>query len=196
MSLPSSETRIRNIFAHWRELDSWAARQILKRLDRGYQRFFSRIAKRPPKFRSWRKPYSFTMAPSGYGFYGDRVRLMKKKHGKAVYLIDRFEATTKTCSICGRPQLLMDLNVREWRCPSCKTHHQRDVNAAINVLKVGASTFGLEGISLAIASPPQTSPEVGTPQSAQKSIGSPENPTALAGGVCQVWYTYINAIVT
>ena len=77
-----------DIFAHWRELDSWAARQVLKRLDEGYQRFFKNIAKRPPKFRSFRKPYSFTMCPSGYkfaapvagdkgfGIYTDRVTIM------------------------------------------------------------------------------------------------------------------------
>ena len=80
------------VFAHWRELDSWAAREILKRLDEGYQRFFSGLAKRPPKFRSWRKPYSFTMCPSGYrfadpekgdfgfGIYGDKVRIEKKHY--------------------------------------------------------------------------------------------------------------------
>ncbi|MCG9133872.1 transposase, partial [Candidatus Poribacteria bacterium] len=310
------------VFAHWRELDSWAGRQILRRLDVAYDRFFKKKAKRPPKFRSWRKPYSFTMSPSGYGFYGDKVRIHKKhyrfnlsrpilgriktvtikedslgdfymsvvtdhsvsevapktgkaagfdfgiktmftcsdgtqyespefyktsmedlcvaqrkhsrkvkgshnrersrkdvarvhrkikrqradhhwklakrfvhkydalcfetltfegmkrlwgrkvsdiapyafhqklkhqasKHGKEVHYIDRFEATTKTCSHCGQPQMLMDLSVREWRCPRCQTHHHRDVNAAINILKVGASTFGLEGVRLAIASAPR-----------------------------------------
>ena len=310
------------VFAHWRELDSWAARQILKRLNTGYQRFFDGIAKRPPKFRSWRKPYSFTLSPSGYGFYGDRVRILKKqyrfnksrpilgkvktvtikedslgdfymsvvtdhtvseilpktgnaagydfgiktmftcsdgtwdespefyrdgqselksaqqklsskqkgsnnregerlnaarvhrkikrqrddhhwklakrfvhehdhlyfetltfegmkrlwgrkvsdiaphafhlklkhqanKHGKNVYHIDRWESTSKTCSTCGHPQLLMDLKVRHWHCPSCKTHHHRDVNAAMNILRVGASTFGTEDVRLAIASGPR-----------------------------------------
>ncbi len=63
-------TRLRKshieIFAHWRELDSWAARKILKRLDTACQRFFKGIAKCPPKFRLWCKPYSFTMGPSGY----------------------------------------------------------------------------------------------------------------------------------
>ena len=80
------------VFAHWRELDSWAAREILKRLDAGYQRFFTGLAKRPPKFRSWRKPYSFTMCPSGYrfadpekgdfgfGIYGDKVRIQNKHY--------------------------------------------------------------------------------------------------------------------
>ena len=56
------------LFSHWRELNTWSAREILKRLDEGYQRFFSGLAKRPPRFRSWRKPYSFTMCQSGFRF--------------------------------------------------------------------------------------------------------------------------------
>lgn len=335
------------IFSHWRELDSWAARRVLKRLDDGYQRFFKKIAKRPPKFRSWRNPYSFTMGPSGFefadpeegdlgfGIYGDKVRIMKrhyrfnlsrpilgniktvavkedglgdfymsvvtdhiatestpktgkaagydfgiktlftcsdgtqresphfystshadlksaqqrhsskvkgshnrererlntarvhrkirrqredhhwklakslvhqhdilcfetlcfegmkrlwgrkvsdiapygfhqklqhqaKKHGKQLCYIDRFEPTSKTCSTCGQPQMFMDLSVRYWRCQGCKTNHHRDVNAAVNILKVGTSTFGLEGVRLALASNPR--------RLHPKSI--PHNPTA------------------
>ena len=81
------------IFAHWRELDSWAARQVLKRLDEGYQRFFKKIAKHDRQSsRSFRKPYSFTMCPSGYkfatpvardkgfGIYTDRVTIMGKTY--------------------------------------------------------------------------------------------------------------------
>ena len=80
------------VFAHWRELNSWAARQILKRLDEAYVRFFKKIAKRPPRFRSFSKPYSFTMSTSGYkfdkriagdkgfGIYSDRVTIMQKTY--------------------------------------------------------------------------------------------------------------------
>ena len=322
------------MFAHWRELNTWSAREILKRLDNGYQRFFSGLAKRPPKFRSWRKPYSFKMCQSGFtfadpeegefgfGIYGDKVHIQKKhyrfnlsrpilgniktitikedrigdfymsvvtdhiatesipktgkaagydfgiktlftcsdgtqhespefyktsmdnlavaqcehsckvkgsnnrersrkdvarvhrkirrlrenhhwklakqlvhkydvlcfetltfegmkrlwgrkvsdlapyafhlklrhqakKHGKDIRYIDRFEPTSKTCSHCGQHQMFIDLDVREWKCSGCKRKHHRDVNAAINILKVGASTFGLGDIRLAIASGPR-----------------------------------------
>ena len=320
------------MFAHWRELDSWAARQSLERLDDGYQRFFKKIAKRPPKFRSFRKPYSFTMCPSGYkfdtpiagdkgfGIYSDRVTIMgktyrfnlsrpifgniktvtikedslgdfymsvvtdhvqshlkpmtgnaagfdmgvetmltcsnghkhesphfytesidkvrtanrelstkkrgsnnrerasrhharmhrkiarqredhhwklalelvrrfdvlffetlnldgmkrlwgrkvsdigfyafmqklkwqAKKRGKRLECIDPWTPTTSVCHVCEN-SVELQLSDRKWTCEHCETHHDRDINAAINILKVGASTFGVEGVRLAIASNP------------------------------------------
>ena len=308
------------IFAHWRELDSWSARNILKRLDDAYQRFFKKIAKRPPKFKSWRKPYSFTLGASGYGFHGDKVRIMKRhyrfnksreilgnvrtvtikedalgdfymsvvtdntateyetktgiaagfdfgiktmltgsdgskyespefyttsarsvknasrqfstkqrgsnnrersrkhlarqhrkiarqredhhwklalelvrpfdvlffedlnlegmkrlwgrkvsdigfyafmqkikyqstKRGKRVETIDRWQPTTSVCHVC-ETRVDLELSDRTWTCEHCKTYHDRDINAAINILKVGALTFGVEGVRLAIASDP------------------------------------------
>ncbi|MYG07984.1 transposase [Candidatus Poribacteria bacterium] len=320
-----------DMFAHWRELDSWAARQVLKRLDEGYQRLFKKIAKRPPKFRSFRKPYSFTMCPSGYkfadpvagdkgfGIYNDHVTIMgrtyrfnlsrpifgniktvtikedalgdfymsvvtnhvqshikpmtghaagfdmgiktmltcsngrpyesphfytesvnevrtanrqlstkqrgsqnrerarqhharmhrkvrqredhhwklalelvrrfdvlffetlnldgmkrlwgrkvsdigfyaflekvkwqAKKRGKRVECIDQWQPTTPICHVCDTC-VSLELSDRTWTCEHCNTHHDRDFNAAINILKVGASTFGVENVRLAIASCP------------------------------------------
>ena len=320
------------VFAHWRELDSWAARNVLTRLDTAYQRFFKGIAKRPPKFRSVRKPYSFTLCPSGYkfaapiagtlgfGIYSDRVTLMGQtyrfnlsrpifgniktitikedslgdfylcivtdhvqsclkpmtgnaagfdfgiktmvtrsdgykhespqfyttsiskvqganrqlstkqkgsnnrerarkhlarqhrkvarqredhhwklalelartfdvlffetlnldgmkrlwgrkvsdlgfyaflqkvkwqahKRGKRVECIDPWHPTTAICHVCDT-RTELELNDRNWTCKHCSTHHDRDINAAINILKVGTSTFGVEGVRLAIASNP------------------------------------------
>ena len=319
-----------DVFSHWRELDSWAARQVLRRLDLGYDRFFNKIAKRPPKFRSVRKPYSFTMCPSGYkfavpvpgdkgfGIYSDRVTIMgkgyrfnlsrpifgtiktvtikedalgdfymtvvtdhiqshikpmtgnaagfdmgvktmltcsngkayksphfytesidnvrtanrqlsrkqrgsnnrerarhhharmhrkverqredhhwklalelvcrfdvlffetlnldgmkrlwgrkvsdigfyaflqkvewqAKKRGKRVEYINQWQPTTSVCHVC-EARVSLELSDRTWTCEHCNTHHDRDINAAINILKVGASTFGVENVRLAIAS--------------------------------------------
>ena len=318
-----------DIFAHWRELDSWAARDILMRLHRAYKRFFTYCKQRhrgnprkvrPPRFKSWRQPYSFTMSPSGYKFDEDTVHILgkpyrfnlsrpiqgnvktvtvkvdalgdvyltvvtddvasevapktgkaetgfdfgiktmftssegiahespefyrqsqthvakahralsakkrgsgnrerarrdvarthrkirrqredhhwklakhlvlthdvlvfetltfegmkrlwgrkvsdiapyafhqklkhqAKKHGKQVIYIDRWEPTSKTCSVCGQLNALMDLKTRRWQCQGCKRKHDRDVNAAINILRVGTSTLALGDIRLAIAS--------------------------------------------
>ena len=307
-----------DVFASWRELDSWAARDILLRLHRAYERFFTYCKQkreggkprkvRLPRFKSWRQPYSFMMSPSGYKFDDDKVRILGKhyrfnlsrpilgnvktvtvkfdtlgdayltvvtdnvvsevtpktgkaagfdfgiktmltssdgtkhespefykrgsqqiaranrahskkkrgsnnrerarkdlarthrkvarqrdnhhwhlakhlvltydvlvfetltfegmkrlwgrkvsdiapyafhqklqhqaqKHNKQVVYIDRWEPTSKTCSTCGQLNALIELKTRHWQCQGCTSKHDRDVNAAINILRVGTSTL-------------------------------------------------------
>ncbi len=55
--------------------------------------------------------------------------------------IDRFYPSSKTCSECGHVLKELDLKIREWTCPSCQAEHLRDVNAAINIHRVGTSTL-------------------------------------------------------
>ena len=57
--------------------------------------------------------------------------------------IDRYYPSSKTCSKCGYVLDSLDLKTREWRCPKCNTLHDRDINAAINICRVGASTLGI-----------------------------------------------------
>ncbi|MEH1508409.1 RNA-guided endonuclease TnpB family protein [Cutibacterium avidum] len=58
-------------------------------------------------------------------------------YGREVIAIDRWYPSSKTCSDCGHVLRSLPLNVREWVCPDCGTVHDRDVNAAKNVLAVG-----------------------------------------------------------
>ena len=55
-------------------------------------------------------------------------------HGGRVIRVPRFYASSQACHICGhRYPKTKDLSVREWTCPVCGTHHDRDVNAAMNI---------------------------------------------------------------
>ncbi|WP_366854457.1 transposase [Microcoleus sp. PH2017_22_RUC_O_B] len=75
--------------------------------------------------------------------FGEFVQILEwvaTKKDKQVIFIDQWYPSSKTCSRCGHVLKELDLNTREWRCPSCQSVNGRDENAAKNICAVGAST--------------------------------------------------------
>lgn len=75
--------------------------------------------------------------------WGMLVRLVEEKadrHGRQIVKVDRWFPSSQVCSVCGFRDGPKPLDVRAWTCPECGTSHDRDVNAARNVLIEGRKT--------------------------------------------------------
>lgn len=76
---------------------------------------------------------------------GEFLRQLKYKsewYGRTLVEIDQWFPSSKTCSCCGHKMDEMNLSVREWECPKCGTKHDRDINAAQNILTEGLRILG------------------------------------------------------
>jgi putative transposase len=60
-----------------------------------------------------------------------------QRYGRTLVVIDRWFPSSKTCSECGHLLKTLSLSTRHWSCPSCGTRHDRDTNAAENILAAG-----------------------------------------------------------
>ena len=72
--------------------------------------------------------------------WGEMVRQLEYKakwYGRNLVKIDQWFPSSKRCGNCGHIVERLPLNIREWDCPSCGIHHDRDINAAKNILAVG-----------------------------------------------------------
>lgn len=76
-----------------------------------------------------------------FAAFMNKVEYLAAKHGREVKKVDRFYPSSKTCGCCGSVYKELTLNDRSWTCPSCNTTHDRDLNAANNILMVGTSTM-------------------------------------------------------
>jgi putative transposase len=85
------------------------------------------------------KNHSLAKAISDVG-WSEFVRQLEYKaswYGRTFVKIDKFYPSSKRCFDCGHILDSLPLDVREWTCPECGVHHDRDINAAKNMLAVG-----------------------------------------------------------
>jgi putative transposase len=97
------------------------------------------------------------------------------KWGKRLVVIDRFCPSSKRCSVCGHILAQLSLDTRTWRCPSCGNRHDRDLNAAKNILAEGLSVTACRADISLQGNPLQRSATKQEPQPVRAGIPVPQD---------------------
>ena len=75
-----------------------------------------------------------SVSDNGWGIFVNMISYKAEMAGKHVIKVDRMYPSSQRCHVCGYLNpITKDLKVREWECPVCGTHHDRDHNAAVNL---------------------------------------------------------------
>lgn len=72
-----------------------------------------------------------------------KLEYKAKWYGKTIIKVDRWFPSTQTCSTCGQLDGKKPIDIREWTCTNCHTHHDRDINASKNILSEGLKTLSI-----------------------------------------------------
>jgi len=81
----------------------------------------------------------------GWGTFRQMLEYKAAMAGRHLVTADRWYPSSKTCSACGRLLASLSLSTRHWTCPSCGTRHDRDINAAKNILAAGLAASACGG---------------------------------------------------
>jgi len=78
-----------------------------------------------------------SIADAGFGEFARQLKYKSNWNNRIVIQIGRFEPSSKLCHKCLNKNSDLKLHHRNWKCKSCSTMHDRDINAAKNILKIG-----------------------------------------------------------
>ena len=79
-----------------------------------------------------------SISDSSWGEFTRQLEYKSNWGGKEYVKIDTFFASSQVCHKCGyKNEKIKDLNIRKWTCPICGEYHDRDINAANNILNKG-----------------------------------------------------------
>ena len=79
-----------------------------------------------------------SVSDNGWGMFIKFLQYKLEEKGKRLIKVDKFFASSQICSVCGyKNSETKNLSIKAWDCPKCGTHHDRDINAAINIKNEG-----------------------------------------------------------
>ena len=108
-----------------------------------------------------------SVADAGWSAFASMLEYKAALHGRDFHRVGRWEPTSQVCSACGANDGPKPLNVREWTCSRCGAVHDRDVNAARNILALGRrERLNARGGQIRPAATPAPAGEAGSRRSA------------------------------
>jgi putative transposase len=82
---------------------------------------------------------------TGWAEFRRQLEYKADRYGRTLVVADRWFPSSKTCSACGFLLAELSLGTRQWACPGCGTRHDRDINAARNILAAGLAAATRSG---------------------------------------------------
>jgi putative transposase len=113
----------------------------------------------------------------GWGMFTNFLAYKLENKGGKLVEIDRWFPSSKLCSNCYHQVDEMPLEIREWTCPHCGTHHDRDGNAATNIRAEGIRMLKADGASVSAVGG-EVRPKAGRKSVLRRSLMSTEAPDA------------------
>ncbi|WP_376771674.1 RNA-guided endonuclease InsQ/TnpB family protein [Actinokineospora xionganensis] len=111
---------------------------------------------------------------AGWAQFVGLIEEKAKRYGRTVAKVSRWLPSSKTCADCGHVISAMPLRIREWACPECMVTHDRDYNAARNILAAGrAERLNASGARVSPPSQEALGVEAGGPIRGTAALESP-----------------------